>query len=179
MSNQDVREDLHNLITLENANNTGLTNNKVINFAYTNEAYTEGSTYNPASVDSYNPNNTNNIPSASSDVMHIEAEVLNKGLRDNATSLAKETVNHFFGRVSFNLNKAHDWLLRLMNIFDVFMTDSVCVWNTYTTYEIGQVVCVLDNNGHGTFYKSVIADNKGNIPSENPNMWNILSFAEQ
>ncbi len=96
--------DVYNAIdTLKNKSDT-LKNNKVARFSYTTVAY---DTDNMQGVTSYDYSNEQNIPAASkTDLAEI---ILDKGIRSQSASLPRNAINHFFGRVSYNLNKLTDW----------------------------------------------------------------------
>ena len=79
--------------------------NKVARFAYTNEAY---KTNDADGVDEYDVNNAQNIPTADASVLKVNETVLSKGYRAQASSITRMLVNHFFGRMSYNLNKVND-----------------------------------------------------------------------
>ena len=79
--------------------------NKVARFAYTNKAYT---TNDADGVDEYDVNNAQNIPTADASVLKVNETVLSKGYRAQASSITRMLVNHFFGRMSYNLNKVND-----------------------------------------------------------------------
>ena len=94
-------EDLDNIKGLEN----GLVGNKVANFSYEDSAYTNNQVN---GVDDYNVSRAQNIPNANASILKVNATVLAKGFRAQASSITRMLVNHFFGRVSYNLNKIHD-----------------------------------------------------------------------
>ena len=79
--------------------------NKVARFAYTNEAYRKNDA---DGVDEYDVNNAQNIPTADASVLKVNETVLSKGYRAQASSITRMLVNHFFGRMSYNLNKVND-----------------------------------------------------------------------
>lgn len=79
--------------------------NKVARFAYTDEAYT---TNDANGVAEYNVNNAQNIPTADASVLKVNETVLSKGYRAQASSVTRMLLNHFFGRMSYNLNKVND-----------------------------------------------------------------------
>ena len=82
-----------------------IVSNKVARFAYTNEAY---KTNDADGVDEYDVNNAQNIPTADASVLKVNETVLSKGYRAQASSITRMLVNHFFGRMSYNLNKVND-----------------------------------------------------------------------
>ena len=79
--------------------------NKVARFAYTDEAYT---TNDANGVAEYNVNNAQNIPIADASVLKVNETVLSRGYRAQASSVTRMLLNHFFGRMSYNLNKVND-----------------------------------------------------------------------
>lgn len=83
----------------------GLVENKVANFAYTQEAY---NTDDVAGVSEYNVENNQNIPVADAETLDVNPTVLNKGYRSQASSITRMLMNHFLGRISYNLNKSID-----------------------------------------------------------------------
>lgn len=83
----------------------GLVENKVANFAYTQEAYDNNDV---DGVSEYNINNAQNIPIADAETLDVNSTVLNKGYRSQASSITRMLMNHFLGRTSYNLNKSID-----------------------------------------------------------------------
>ena len=79
--------------------------NKVARFAYTDEAYT---TNDANGVAEYDVNNAQNIPTADASVLKVNETVLSRGYRAQASSVTRMLLNHFFGRMSYNLNKVND-----------------------------------------------------------------------
>lgn len=79
--------------------------NKVAHFAYTEEAYT---TNDANGVAEYDVNKDQNIPTADASVLKVNETVLSKGYRAQASSVTRMLLNHFFGRMSYNLNKVND-----------------------------------------------------------------------
>ena len=85
--------------------------NKVARFAYTDEAYT---TNDANDVAEYNVEKEQNIPTADASVLKVNETVLSKGYRAQASSVTRMLVNHFFGRMSYNLNKVNDIVSKLI-----------------------------------------------------------------
>ena len=83
----------------------GLVENKVANFAYTQEAYDNDDV---AGVSEYDINKAQNIPIAEAEILDVNTTVLNKGYRSQASSITRMLMNHFLGRTSYNLNKSVD-----------------------------------------------------------------------
>ena len=96
-----LSEDLSAIKTVEDK----IIANKVARFAYTEEAYTDNDAN---GVSEYNVNNAQNIPTADASVLKVNETVLSKGYRAQASSITRMLVNHFFGRMSYNLNKVND-----------------------------------------------------------------------
>ena len=109
-----LKTDIDNIKNLEQ----GITNNKVSKFAYTDTAYTNNDVN---GVQTYNINNEQNIPVADADVLQVNTTITNKGYRAQASSLTRMLVNHFFGRVSYNLNKINDFFLSFLTSFSSYL----------------------------------------------------------
>ena len=101
------------LNTLDNWE-TKIKQNKVTNFAYTQEAYNNINHVN--GVTEYDVSAENNIPVADADVIKVNSTIISKGFRSKASSLTRMLMNHFFGRVSYNLNKIHDNFQTLLTV---------------------------------------------------------------
>lgn len=102
-----LNEDLSAIKTVEDT----LTSNKVARFAYTDLAYTNNDAN---GVAEYNVNNEQNIPVATANVMKVNDTVLSKGYRAQASSVTRMLLNHFLGRLSYNLNKVNDNMSNLL-----------------------------------------------------------------
>ena len=103
-----IATDLNSIKTLEQ----GLVENKVSRFAYTQEAYANNTV---AGVTDYDPERAMNVPQGTASVMKVNQTVIDKGWRAQASALTRMLMNHFLGRISYNLNKAHDNLLSLVS----------------------------------------------------------------
>ena len=90
----------------------GLVNNKVARFSYTHKAYTDNTV---DGVNEYNVNNEQNIPNGTASIMKVNSTVLDKGYRAQASSITRMLMNHFLGRISYNLNKVNDNMQSLLN----------------------------------------------------------------
>lgn len=89
-----------------------LTGNKVARFAYTQQAYDDNDA---DGVQAYNVNNEQNIPVALASIMKVNDTVIDKGWRARASSITRMLMNHFLGRLSYNVNK-------LTDMFDSLLT---------------------------------------------------------
>lgn len=102
-----LNEDLEFIKTVESK----ITRNPVARFSYTEEAYT---TNDADGVAEYNVNNAQNIPTADPLVLKVNETVLSKGWRAQASSITRMLMNHFLGRLSYNLNKVNDNMANLL-----------------------------------------------------------------
>ena len=111
-----------------------LTANKVANFAYTDTAYNDPDTY-ADGVQTYDPEGEQNIPVANASVLKVNATILTKGWRAQASSITRMLMNHFLGRCSYNLNKIND-------LFSLLLVKLMAY--------LGQPngIATLDNDGH-------------------------------
>lgn len=103
-----LNEDLQAIKTVENT----LTSNKVAKFAYTDTAYANNDAN---GVNNYDFDQEQNIPNGTATVMQVNETVLTKGWRTQASSLTRMLMNHFLGRISYNLNKVNDNMSNLLS----------------------------------------------------------------
>ena len=109
-----LNEDLEQIKNKED----NIASSKVARFCYTEQAY-QGDDY--EGVPEFDPSAEQNIPLANPDTLKTNATVFDRGFRSQASSLPRMLVNHFFGRVSYNLNKAHDNLVSLITAIKSFI----------------------------------------------------------
>ena len=95
-----------------------IASSKVARFCYTEQAY-QADDY--EGVPEFDSSAEQNIPLANPDTLKTNATVLDRGFRSQASSLPRMLINHFFGRVSYNLNKAHDNLVSLISTIKSFI----------------------------------------------------------
>ena len=93
-----------------------LTANQVAKFAYTQHAYDNPLTE-ADGVTVFNPENPQNIPVGRADIMKVNPSVLQYGWRAQASSITRMLINHFLGRVSYNLNKLNDNVSNMLSTF--------------------------------------------------------------
>lgn len=103
-----LNEDLTAIKCIEDTLNC----NKVARFSYTEEAYrcncADGVTV-------YDVDNEQNIPVGNAEIMKVNETVLSKGWRSQASSLTRMLMNHFLGRLSYNVNKITDNMTGLID----------------------------------------------------------------
>lgn len=103
-----LNEDLQAIKKVENT----LISNKVSKFAYTDKAYANNDAN---GVNNYDFDQEQNIPNGTATVMQVNETVLTKGWRTQASSLTRMLMNHFLGRISYNLNKVNDNMSNLLS----------------------------------------------------------------
>lgn len=103
-----LNEDLTSIKTVEDT----LNDNKVARFAYTQDAYTRNEA---DGVETYNADRDQNIPLGIATIMKVNSTVLDKGYRAQASSITRMLMNHFLGRLSYNVNKLTDNMTGLVN----------------------------------------------------------------
>lgn len=103
-----IQSDLTTLSTKE----ATLTSNKVSRFAYTQNAYDND---NADGVTVYDVNQEQNIPVGTPSVMKVNDTVVEKGWRARASSITRMLMNHFLGRLSYNVNKVNDIMASLLS----------------------------------------------------------------
>lgn len=106
------------ITSLKNKINTLRGDNSVTNFAYSSTAY---NTDDANGVTVFDPEAENNIPVSTNSIIKLNPFVTNKGLRDQSCSFPRMFINHFFGRVSYNLNKTVDVLYSLLDSLDTYI----------------------------------------------------------
>lgn len=89
----------------------GVVANKVSRFAYTQTAYDENDV---DGVIEYDVSQAQNIPVGIPTVMKVNSTVVDKGYRARGSSITRMLLNHFLGRLSYNLNKVNDWFNSLL-----------------------------------------------------------------
>ena len=107
-----LKEDLTTIKEIQD----GLVDNKVARFSYTQSAY-DNNTVN--GVNEYNVNYEQNIPNGTASIMKVNSTVLDKGYRAQASSITRMLMNHFLGRISYNLNKVND---NMQSLLDTLIT---------------------------------------------------------
>lgn len=171
-----LNEDLNSIKTVEST----ITSNKVANFAYTDTAYTSNDA---DGVSTYDVDQEQNIPTADPDVLKVNATVLTKGYRAQASAITRMLMNHFLGRVSYNLNKVNDNVASLIQtlidhsgtangfatldsnvkipyeqISDVVFTNLAPAFSDTTAYTVGKYVTY-----NGKLYKCTTAHSAGSF----------------
>ena len=118
---------------------------RVANFAYDSVAYTEDLV---DGTDEYNYDKHQNIPLGDAATLNTDSNILNKGVRSQASSLTRMMLNHFYGRTSFNVNKLADHLKAFLTTFKSFVKEGSNEWSPTVLYETGDVVYFLTTLNH-------------------------------
>ena len=123
----------------------GIVKNKVVNFAYTDEAYTKN---NADGVEIYDVNQSQNIPVPNPDVLKVNPTVLTKGYRAQASSVTRMLMNHFFGRTSYNLNKVNDFFLSLLTKLSAYLgkANGIATLDSNVKVPVEQLQNIIDDS---------------------------------
>ena len=113
---------------------------KVSRFSYRDAAYTNDDI---EGVENYDYTRDMNVPSLTK--TDTEASVLDAGARAQFSSLTKNALNHFFGRVSYNLNKVIDFLSDFLDDFIELRTR----YNTFSEFTFFSTSGYLGNHADG------------------------------
>lgn len=159
----DFHENLGNVLDAEKK--LTCASGKIAPFAYTQEAYdcncAEG-------VTEYNYGNEQNIPFGDASTLQMSGTVLAKGLRSQASSFTRMSVNHFFGRSSFNVNKLSDYMKTFLEQFLSFLESNCNEWSPTTNYVQNDVVYMMTTVNNAPAKRTFIADTASlNLPPVN------------
>ena len=126
----------------------GIVKNKVVNFAYTDEAYTKN---NADGVEIYDVNQSQNIPVPDPDVLKVNPTILTKGYRAQASSVTRMLMNHFFGRTSYNLNKVNDFFLSLLTKLSAYLgkANGIATLDSNAKVPVEQMQNIIDDSPVG------------------------------
>ena len=126
----------------------GIVKNKVVNFAYTDEAYTKNDA---DGVEIYDVNQSQNIPVPNPDVLKVNPTVLTKGYRAQASSVTRMLMNHFFGRTSYNLNKVNDFFLSLLTKLSAYLgkANGIATLDSNVKVPVEQLQNIIDDSPVG------------------------------
>ena len=125
----------------------GLVSNKVARFAYTQNAYVANTV---DGVNEYNVNNEQNIPNGTASIMKVNSTVLDKGYRAQASSITRMLMNHFLGRISYNLNKINDNMQSLLNTLITKLPSNVGNADTATRLQTARTINIQDSTATNT-----------------------------
>lgn len=104
----------------------------------------------------YSDNNSNNIPLA--DGTQLSLQEIEKGFRDNISTLSRAFLTHFFGRSSYNINRMRTLLSSVLGTCKADYAHNFRAWDSTATY-MENDVCFLVAYGIRYCFKSLIDDN--------------------
>lgn len=125
--------------------------NKVSRFCYTQQAYNDNDA---DGVSEYNADNEQNIPNGSASVMKVNETVISKGWRARASSITRMLMNHFLGRLSYNVNKLTDMLDSLLTALS-------------SSLDTANGIASVDSNGKVALLNNVVNTGDSDTPAEN------------
>lgn len=104
----------------------------------------------------YSDNNVNNIPLA--DGTQLSLQEIEKGFRDNISTLSRAFLTHFFGRSSYNINRMRTLMSSVLGTYKADYAHNFRAWDSTATY-MENDVCFLVAYGIRYCFKSLIDDN--------------------
>ena len=110
---------------------------RMAQFAYDSTAYQDDTAEGTAT---YNYGNHQNIPLGNAGTLNVDGQILDKGVRSQASSITRMMLNHFFGRASYNVNKMADYMKAMLDTLLVFMREGSNAWSPTTSYVAGDLV---------------------------------------
>ena len=156
-----------------------LSTGQVSRFCYTQEAFDSDTV---AGTDNYNYNQEQNIPLGTETVLQMSNQIINKGLRSQASSLTRMGVNHFFGRSSYNINKLSVHLKNLLTNLITFFREGDNAWSETAEYLENDVVyflCLLNGNPcKRTFQAKKASQNKPPVDTTTNALINVDCWRE-
>jgi hypothetical protein len=156
---------------------TGLDGNRVANFSYTDAAF-DGDVV--AGSDVFNVSADMNVPTKNG--TDYNPTVLAKGARTQAASIPKNGLNHFFGRISYNLNKLVQKMVSFVSIFMSSLAHNCNEYDASASYAIGDTCYVISTAAGVTVKTTFIRTSssptliKGIAPTDTDN-WSPVKIA--
>lgn len=137
--------DIYEAFTSQETTSTILDDNRLVNFAYDDTAFRENEVKGKGYYD-YNAHN--NIQ----DAPILPEAVQNGGFNETSGVFKRTFVNHYFGRISYNLNKAIQALKAALGSFRADYSENISEYSEYAGYAVGDV-CYRLNSNTITFYR--------------------------
>lgn len=116
----------------------GIDKNRVAKFAYTDVALANDIV---AGVDTFDVNAEQNVPKETK--TDYNDKVLTKGIRSQGASYPRMAQNHFFGRVSYNLNKLAQKFLEFLDINAATIAHNAAEYDPNAKYKPGDTCYVI------------------------------------
>ena len=135
---------------------------KLSRFSYTEEAYASNEAY---GVPSYNYTQEQNVPLATTEALETNATTINKGFREQASSIPRQLMNHFLGRTSYNLNKINDYFNSLIVQFLRHLSQDDNAYSATAVYVPDDICFILDaSHNKRTFRYAGTVAGSGHAP---------------
>lgn len=141
--------DIYESFTEQETTSAILDDNRITNFAYDNTAFNDTNV--PANVlgqSYYDYNAHNNI----SQTTGLSTSTQTLGFGGSSGVFKRTFMNHYLGRISYNLNKAVQALRAVLGSFREDYSENISEYSEYAGYNIGDVCYRLDGNTI-TFYR--------------------------
>lgn len=152
---------------------------RMAQFAYDSTAYQDDTAEGTAT---YNFGNHQNIPLGNAGTLNVDGQILDKGVRSQASSITRMMMNHFFGRASYNVNKMADYMKAILDTLLVFMREGSNAWSPTATYVAGDLVYFVHTiNGVSTkrtFFCKEASTNKPPVDSTTGTLINTSYWGE-
>ena len=152
---------------------------RMAQFAYDSTAYQDDSAEGTAT---YNYGNHQNIPLGNAGTLNVDGQILDKGVRSQASSITRMMLNHFFGRASYNVNKMADYMKAILDTLLVFMREGSNAWSPTASYVAGDLVYFVHTiNGVSTkrtFFCKEASTNKPPVDSTTGALINTSYWGE-
>lgn len=143
--------DIYNSFTQQETTSKKLDEYRVVNFAYDDTAFNKPNE--PAGdgaigKDNYDYNAHNNIENSPK----LPDDVLHGGFNRISGVFKRSFLNHYLGRISYNLNKTIQALGVILGSFKNDYSENISEYSTYAVYNTGDVCFRIDGNNI-TFYR--------------------------
>jgi hypothetical protein len=121
---------------------TGLENNPVARFAYTQDAFDNDDV---DGVDVFSVNAGQNIPKA--DKTDYNPTILEKGVRSQGASIPRMAWNHFIGRTSYNVNKLVKKVHSFIDVYRTSLAHNANEYDSFAAYRNGDICYTVEAVG--------------------------------
>lgn len=143
--------DIYNSFTQQETTSKKLNEYRLVNFAYDDTAFNRPN--DPAGdgalwKGSYDYNAHNNIEGDPK----LPDDVLSGGFNRISGVFKRSFMNHYLGRISYNLNKTVQALCAILSSFRADYSENISEYSTYAVYNTGDVCFRIDGNNI-TFYR--------------------------
>jgi len=150
----------------------GLDNNRVANFSYTDNAFNNNDV---DGVAGFSTSVENNIPDAAN--TELNQTILNRGAREQVSSIPRGALNHFWGRTSYNLNKLVQVVKRFFRYIAKIFAHNCFEYDASAKYLNGDVCYVIHDDVISIFKRvgTNPTEIQGISPLLNDTEWEFIS----